>query len=153
MKTFNVTSRWTLLLKIYLPVIWGVSWLTISIAMFMIPEGVISSATISATTTRVLVSSFAISSLGLMVLLFKGLKRVDMAETHFFVTNYIKTFRYTYDSIKSVRQSNYLLFEATTFEFKEGSSFGHKITFINNHRLMGFLKAYPEVAAFFSNIK
>ena len=75
------------------------------------------------------------------------LKRVDMDEDFMYVSNYFKTFRYTYPSIEKIKERDFLLFYTIHVHLKEAGEFGEKIVFISrSKKLDRYLKAHPKVA-------
>ncbi len=75
------------------------------------------------------------------------LKRVDMDEDFMYVSNYFKTFRYTYPSIEKIKERDFLLFYTIHVHLKEAGEFGKKIVFISrSKKLDRYLKAHPKVA-------
>ncbi len=74
------------------------------------------------------------------------LKRVEMDGQHLFVTNYFKHFRYSYDSIESIKEKEYPFVKIIQIRFKQTGSFGKKVSFLpSKSRFKAFLVSYPEV--------
>lgn len=95
---------------------------------------------------KILTTSFFLSSLGVIFLLYGRIKRVDFGDTHFYVSNYFQTYRYTYDSILKMELRKGLFSRPVVVHFHERSSFGQQITFLASHRLEEFLREFPEIA-------
>ncbi len=74
------------------------------------------------------------------------LKRVEMDEHFFYVTNYYKNVRYPYHQIEKVKEKDYYLFRSVHIYLKQAATFGKKISFIaSRDRFNEFLKEHPEV--------
>jgi hypothetical protein len=74
------------------------------------------------------------------------IKRVEMDEHFFYVTNYFKNVRYPFHQIEKIVEKDYLVFRTVHIYLKETGSFGKKITFVaSRDRFNLFLKEHPEV--------
>lgn len=146
-KRHDVSSNATVFLKYFLPTIWFVFMGSITVFYLLLDAKQQVSSPLSPYATKLLLISFLFSSLGLIYLLFGRIKRVDMDSEFLYVTNYIKTYRYTYESVKSINESNWILFKLMTIQFHQPGAFGQEINFIANYKFMPFLEAHPEVMA------
>jgi len=64
-----------------------------------------------------------------------------------YVSNYFKTYRYTYPSIEEIKERDFLLFHTIHVRLKKAGKFGKKIVFISrSNKLDRFLKHHPAVA-------
>ena len=73
------------------------------------------------------------------------LKRIEMGENAFVVTNYFKNYQYTYDSIESIKERDWFFFRIYTIILKETGSFGRRINFVGSKkRFSKFREAHPE---------
>ena len=143
MKEIRVSSSWTLFYKIFLPTVWIVFFGVLTI--FTLISGGVRSLpyhlAVQGTLVMVLLSGFALLWFTLM-----DLKRVELTDDCFYVTNYFKTYRYTYDSLKDIRELKFLWINVTVFEFVQKSSFGKKIIFIQRRQVWNeFIDTHPEV--------
>ncbi len=76
------------------------------------------------------------------------IKRVEMDEHFFYVTNYFKNVRYPYHQIEKVVEKDFLLFKTIHIYLKQAATFGKKISFVSSRdRFDEFLKEHPEVVA------
>ncbi|MBY5957756.1 hypothetical protein KUV50_06425 [Membranicola marinus] len=75
---------------------------------------------------------FYVGGLLFLYFTFLRLKRVEIDRDFVYVTNYIKTYRYPFHNIASVRDVNLFLFHLCTIRFKEKGSFGKKIYFLES---------------------
>ncbi|MDH5580219.1 MAG: hypothetical protein OEZ09_17355 [Betaproteobacteria bacterium] len=80
----------------------------------------------------VIVASIISYAIGVVVLYATvlRLKRVECAEDFLYVTNYFKTYRYSYESIASTRTTHLLIAQIVTVRFRDRTSFGRRIYFI-----------------------
>ena len=80
------------------------------------------------------------------------LKRVDADSSGLYISNYIKTFKYSWDDIKEIKVFHYGLFRTMKVHFKSSSSFGNKITFLAAPELIKeFLVNHPTLVDLFSD--
>ena len=133
-------------MKWLLPVIWTSFFGTLTLLVVAaVPfEG---SGPIPVWAAKLLAVSFFGSGLLLLYLMFMRLKRVDFGETHFYVSNYFRTYRYTYDSVQKITLEKGLFARRAIIHFHSPSSFGLRVTFLPSHRLEEFIKAYPEIGS------
>ncbi|TVQ47644.1 MAG: hypothetical protein EA362_06530 [Saprospirales bacterium] len=88
---------------------------------------------------------FYLSTLMIIYLTIFQLKRVELSEEGIFVTNYIKTFRYSFDSVESIGYENYYLYKLGFIVLKEKGNFGKKIYFLLKKKyLEEFMEKHPE---------
>ncbi|MDX1479275.1 MAG: hypothetical protein R3301_16280, partial [Saprospiraceae bacterium] len=106
MQPLRVSSYWTLMMKIFIPTAWIVFFGALTVfttvlngmGHFRLPLPI-----------KALIIGLYILGILLLYLSFQRLKRVEMAQDHFFVTNYFKTYRYTYDSLKGINELDLLV--------------------------------------------
>jgi len=123
----RVSSDWTLFLKLFLPTVWIVFFGVVELVMIvysMFPAWIILASIIS-------------YGMGVLVLYATvlRLKRVECTEDYLYVTNYFKTYRYSYDSIASTRVINLLIAQIVTMRFKDRTSFGRGIYFVKRQKV------------------
>jgi hypothetical protein len=58
------------------------------------------------------------------------IKRVEVGQDHFIVTNYFKTYRYKLEDIDQYNKYNFVVFRIHSIKLKESGKFGNKIRFI-----------------------
>ncbi|MBK8516267.1 MAG: hypothetical protein IPL55_08255 [Saprospiraceae bacterium] len=74
------------------------------------------------------------------------LKRVELAEDFYYVSNYFKTYKMVYDEISSINMINLGGLQLIFFRLNAKGSFGNKIVFLASRQLMRiFLDSHPEV--------
>lgn len=119
----RVSSDWTLFFRFFLPTVWivffgviiGVVFFTMHIPSWKWIAGIL---------------GFYIAGILLLIFTLLSLKRVECSEDYFYITNYFKTYRYTYDSLHAIRTFDILLFKIIVLIFHEPSSFGRRIFFL-----------------------
>jgi len=127
----RVSTSATLLLKFFIPTFWIVFFGFVNIGLFFLEfdfMGRIPSSYIQFT----FLSIYILIIFMMWRTLFK-LKRIEMDEEYIYATNYFKTFRYSYESIASVSEQDYLIFKTLSFHLKEAGTFGKKISCIQSH--------------------
>jgi len=144
MKVQTVSSRWTFLLKLAFPLLWLIVMGGISVLVFISPLENLKDP-FSPMAAKSLVASFYFLMLALFYFLFGSCKWVGMTDTHLYVSNFFKNFKYTYDSISSFEENNMLLFTKVTLHFHQPGQFGKSVSFIRSHYWKYFLEKHPEV--------
>lgn len=147
-KPINLASNWTLVLKIFLPILWGTFFGLITIAFWFSDEPSVGPMPINS--FRLLISSFFFTGMAVMYFSFMQLKRVEADEHFLYVTNYKDTARYPFHNIEKLEEANYFLFKIVRVYFKEPGIFGQKIIFlVNQFRLQEVLKQQTGLAQLF----
>ncbi len=122
----RLTSNLTLFFKIFIPVFFVVFYGLFTGFTLFSHEGPLKS-------MAWLLYSNLIFYLSVLFILYKTvfqLCRVDCAKDHFIVSNYHKSYRYSYDAIETYREMSFLFFAIGTIRFKSKSSLGLKINFL-----------------------
>jgi len=97
-------------------------------------------------TFRLLLTALFILGLVFLYWATMRLKRVEMDEHFFYVTNYFKNVRYPYHQIEKIVEKDYVLFRSVHIHLKKAATFGKKISFVaSQERFNTFLKEHPEV--------
>lgn len=140
---FRISSNLTLLFRIFIPIFWTTFYGLFSLLMFIADDS-----TIQLFQSDLLKYSnllFYLSTLMIIYLTIFQLKRVELSEEGIFVTNYIKTFRYSFDSVESIGYENYYLYKLGFIVLKEKGNFGKKIYFLLKKKyLEEFMEKHPE---------
>jgi hypothetical protein len=145
MREVRVSSSWTLFYKIFLPTVWIVFVGTFTVFSLMSSQinSLPYSLAIQGTMVMVLLLGLAFLWFTLM-----NLKRVEMAEDSFYVTNYFKTYRYGYKSIKRISDIELYVMRIGVIEFNSKSSFGNKIYFVERRKVWeDFIASHQEQLA------
>jgi hypothetical protein len=118
----RLSSDWTLIIKFFIPTVWmvffGVLVLVILIS-FRLPL----------TYQIGMVVCYCFGVLLLAGTLMR-LKRVEATDTHLYVTNYFKTYRYTFDSVSRITTFDLILWKLVRLHFREPTSFGRTVSFL-----------------------
>lgn len=144
MKPHVVSSRWTLFLKYLLPTFWGCFIGGSAFVMLFMSLDTIQEP-FSPTSARLLVWSFFISTMGILYLLFIRIKWVAVDTEAIYVSNFFKSFKYTYDSIQRIEESKVLFSKRVIIHFHEETQFGKSVYFLSSYYWHYFLKKHPKV--------
>ena len=142
MQPVRVSSYWTLFLKIFIPTVWIVFFGAVTI--FVTVLNGLGNISLGLSVKAAIIGLYAIGFV-LLYISFLRLKRVEMTAEHFFVTNYFKTFRYTYQSLKNIKELDFLIMQIVIFEFVEKSAFGKKVFFVRRRKIWNeFVSEHPD---------
>ncbi len=139
MSTQRISSNATLALNIFFPVFWIVFFGSLTVALFLSP---------GLATGPLKWAMLAIFLSGVVILYFTllKLKRVELDETHVYVSNYFKTYRYTYASVESLGISEFLFLSVGILRLRQAGRFGRRITFVMSRAMYDdFVQLHPEI--------
>lgn len=122
----RLSSNFTLFYKIFLPVFFMILYGLFTVFLFFTNDSPLSA-------IPWVKYSNLIFYLAVLLIMYKSifqLYRVDCSHEEFIVTNYRTAYKYSYDSIESFNQTNFLLFTLATIRFKSPSSFGSRVSFL-----------------------
>jgi hypothetical protein len=140
----NVSSSITVILKFALPTCWIVFFGAMTIAIWFVEIGPV--AGMEEGTFRIIMSLFFLLGVAILYWAVMGIKRVEMDEQFFYVTNYFKNIRYPYHQIEKVNEKDYFFFRTIHLILKQPGHFGKKITFIPGRiNFDEFLAEHPDV--------
>lgn len=140
----RVSTNFTLLLKIFLPIFWSVFFGAFTIALWLEDHVVTGSLPIEQ--LRIGMTVFFLIGVLLFYFTVAQLKRVEMDEEYVYATNYFKTARYPWRDVEKIEEKDYLVLSTAHVYLKEKGSLGKKITFIpSQYRFQGFLNNHPNV--------
>ncbi len=140
----NISSNLTIFLKLFIPIIWIAFFGMFTLAVFFanIDVGVF-----GVSTFRLGLLAFFLIGCTILYFTLIQLKRVDMDQDFMYVSNYLKTYRYTYDSIDKITERDFLIFYTIHVKLKEAGAFGKKIVFLSrSNKLDRYLQSHPDVA-------
>jgi len=141
----RVSTSATLLLKFFIPTFWTVFVGFITLGSFLVEFDFMGR--VPANYIQFSFLSIYVLVLFIMYRTVLRLKRIEMDQDFVYATNYFKNFRYSYDSIESVSEQDYLLFKTLSFHLKEAGTFGKKISCIQSQKLYkDFILNNPKVA-------
>lgn len=142
----RISSNLTIFFKLFIPTVWIVFFTIFTISIFTIDGQ-----SLPFLTSPIFKYPFLAGYLIFFALIYFTiiqLKRVEMGPEHYFVSNYLKTYRLIYDDIESISIIPLGRLQIMTLRLKAKGSFGQKITILASKQLYGlFLKMYPEVAS------
>jgi len=141
-----VSSRWTFFLKLAFPFLWAIFMGGVTIIILLSTLQQVQKP-FDPLTAKLLVGSFYLSTLGIFYLLFLRIKWVGMTPTHLYVSNFFRSYKYTYDSVERFEETNILLYKRITIHFHDKTKFGKTIFFIRSHYFRYFLEKHPAVLA------
>ena len=124
----RLSSNWTLILKIFIPVFWLMFFGALTFAVFITNPLDVPQFTTKAFKMEMVI--ILISGLLFFAFTFFRLKRVDADDKNIYISNYFKTYKYPSDSIDKIIIYNHLILKVAHLHFKGRSSFGKKIFFI-----------------------
>jgi len=148
-KPINVSSNWTLFLKIFFPIFWGVFFGALTIAFWISDSSMVGEMSIGS--FRLLISSFFLSGMIVFYFSLMQLKRVEVDDQFVYVTNYKKTARYPFHNIEKLESSNYYLFKIVRISFRKEGIFGPGVVFLaNSFRLQEVLEKRKELSVIYN---
>ena len=128
MKTIRLSSNWTLVLKIFLPIAWLSFFCSFLLSSFL--ANPIEVPQLTNNTFRLSIGLFILGGIAFFYFTLFRLKRVDADANYVFVSNYFKTYRYTFDSIDKMVLHDHYLFKAIHIHLKQRGKFGKRIIFL-----------------------
>ena len=141
----RISSSATLGLKLFLPTFWIVFFGALTIAILL--SGIGKSPLFGSWVFKMIALTFFIVGVLIQYFTVWQLKRVEMDQDHIYVTNYFKSYRYTYDSIDKIKQQDYGLFRLGTIHLKATGSMGRKIKFLQSRQKFDdFIQKHPNIA-------
>lgn len=148
-KPTHVSSNWTLFLKIFFPVFWGVFFGLTTLAFLFSSEAYIGGMSINK--FRLLMFSFFCTGMAVMYFSLMQLKRVEVDNDFVYISNYMKTARYPFHNIEKMEETSYLISKVVHIYFKTPGIFGKKSIFLANQtRIQEVLKKRKEFAALYT---
>ena len=143
MEQIRVSSSWTLFYKIFLPTMWIAFFGALMMfIVFMDGLGALS----AHFGVKLGVLLFFLTGLAMLWFTLMDLKRVEMADDAFYVTNFFKTYKYNYRSLAEVKELDLFVMHITTFKFIAKTAFGKKIFFIQRRKVWSdFVNTYPHL--------
>lgn len=128
MKTYNLSSNWTVVLKYFLPLVWTIFFGALCIIFWMTDK--LDIGTWNLSYFRIGWTAFFVIGTGFLFFTFMKLMRVEYDGQFFYVTNYFKIFKYPITNVEKITVKNYPLFRVGIIKFKEAGYFGKKVPFL-----------------------
>ena len=140
----RISSGWTLFLRIFFPVFYGVFMLTWTIATIKAGDEV--SPLFASKLYQISMISFLL--IGLLIVRFTvwRLRRMDIENNMIYFTDYFRTFRYSMDSIDTIKSYSIGWMKFLKVSLKEKGSLGKDmIILIEKSIWTSYWNAHPEI--------
>ena len=126
--TKQLSSSWTIFLRLFLPVFWGVFFGCFTLALF-INQDQLGPLLGGAIAKWVFLGGYLV---GLLILYFSLLRiyRVDADHAFFYVSNYFKTYKYPFHRVAKISEQDLGIALLITIGFEQRYSFGKNIHFL-----------------------
>jgi hypothetical protein len=142
--TQRVSSNITIFLKLFLPTAWIVFFALFTLSIFIVDE-----VSLPFLTSPVFKYPFLAAFLLFFLLIYKTimqLKRLELGEENYIVSNYFKTVRFQYRDIDSIDTASLGRFQLVTFNLSGPGSFGKRMYFLVSKSLWNLcLTEFPEI--------
>src|SRR5688500_7798464 len=138
----RVSSQLTIFLRIALPTIWLTTILSLTVLLALAVRG------------KAQVFSNPVVWVGFFLVLVTGIAfiyfflwrfyRVDMDERYVYVSDYFRTYKYSFSDIESIRPTSWAPTRIFTIRLKSKGTFGREIHFLASQKLWGdFVDEHP----------
>ena len=144
MSSTQFSSNKTIFLKLILPTIWIVFFGCFTV-LALVSSPFDSSGAISPVLFKILIVSFYVSSIGILWLLTMRIKRVDADEEYIYVSNYMRVYRYTWESVEKITVGKGLLMTPVVIHFHAKTSFGKAVSFYASPFFYTFMNEHPDI--------
>ncbi len=144
MKIQTVSSRWTFLFKMALPLLWLIIMGGLSILIAFSPLDSLKGP-VSPMTAKLLVISLFFSILAMLYIFYGRAKWVGMTDSYLYVSNFFKSYKYTYDSVERFEEVYMVFFTKVVIHFHQPTKFGKSIYFVKSLYWKYFLEKHPMV--------
>ncbi|HRQ29059.1 MAG TPA: hypothetical protein PLU49_03225 [Saprospiraceae bacterium] len=124
-KTIRLSSNWTIVLKIVIPIIWLSFFASLLLASLL--ANAIEAPQVANASFKMNMVIFIISGLVFFYFTLFRIKRADADGQFIYISNYFKTVRYTLNSVKEYELYDHLLFKAIHIHLHEKGRFGKRI--------------------------
>lgn len=146
LKTYNISSNLTVILKYFVPLVWTVFFGALCIIFWMTDELMVGG--LDLFIFRIGWTAFFSIGTILMIFTLMKLMRVETDSEFIYVTNYFKIYKYPISNIDKITTKNYAFFSLVTIHFIESGYFGKKIVFMPSRNRFGeALAAYDNLKA------
>ena len=143
----RLSSSATLILKLFVPIFWAVFFgcFVIALLFLEVPNPVIKSIYF-----KVGLVVFYLLGLGILYISLWQLRRVEVDEDHFYVTDYFKTVRIPFPLVKKITEVNFLIFSTLTIHLHQKGYFGKRVTLVQSkQKVDDFLRSRVDLHGFF----
>lgn len=128
MGTVRLSTNWTLILRLFIPIAWITFFSSFLLSSFL--ANPIEVPQLTNNSFRLAVLAFILGGIIFFYFTFLRLRRVDADDQYIYVTNYFKTYRYTFDSIEKFQVYDHFLFKAVHILLHEKGKFGKRMIFL-----------------------
>jgi hypothetical protein len=150
--TRQLSTSWTLALRIFLPTLWIAFFGTFLVAVTFSDKGHIGTLPVSYLRLGLMVF-IAIFAFVFWKTLLK-LRRIDADKEYVYVTDYFKNRRYPHADVEKIEFSSGFLFKYATLVLKGSGFFGNRIMFLaSTKRLELFLEDNPHLKVWIEEVK
>lgn len=142
----RLSSNLTIIIKIFIPVLYLVFFGSFWIATFIISSD--SSPLLSS--WQFIIGYTTVFWFFILFYYFKIFKinRVDANGEYFVVSNYVKSYQYNWEDVKKVKIRNYGLFRTIRIYFIAKTTLGKYVSFLPSPAMLeDFVKTYPEIGS------
>lgn len=139
--SYRISSNLTLGLKIGLPVFWFIFFGAMTIGLVLSnPEQI---PIVGLPRFKQIIVAFFVLFFILIYFTLLRLKRVEVSDTHFYVSNYFKTFRYPFEEVEKIKSLDFGIILILTIQLKNKGKMGKKLPFIaSKSRLSSYLSTH-----------
>ena len=142
----RISSSATLALKIFFPTLWIVFFGAFTLAILFI--SIDRSPLLGNWIFKTGIVLFYLLGIGTLYISVMSLKRVELDDEFFYITNYFKTYRYPYRNIEKLVEHDYNIFRIGQIHLVEPGHFGKRITFVESkQKFEDFVKSFPELSS------
>ena len=124
----RLSSNWTLILRLFIPVAW-IAFFTAFLSGTFLADP-IEVPQIANPTFRTGLIMFILGGLIFFAFTFFRLRRVDADQEFVYISDYFRTYRYTFESIDRFRIYDHLFFKAIHVVLKEKGRLGKRAIFL-----------------------
>jgi hypothetical protein len=124
----RISSGWTLVLRLFVPIFYTVFMIAWSVATIWAGDEV--SPVFEHLFYKIGISIAFLVMLWIFYKTVWKLKRLDVSQEHLYITDYFKTFRYTVDSVDWFEQFTILGIPFLQIRLKEMGAMGHEMTIL-----------------------
>ena len=144
-KLFQLTSSWTMGLRLFIPTLWLTFFGVMILAAFF-SEDAINVGIFSVPYSKYILLLFWILSLIFFLFTLLRLRRLDGDEFFMYVSTYFRNFRYPHHNIEKLTVKEYGIFYIGKLYFKQAGTLGNSVfCILSKGRLEAFVAYYPNI--------
>ncbi len=135
-KPIRISSNLTMMLALFLPTFWMVFFGLFALAILFSDQSTLPFPGIPY--IRWVILAIVLFFFLIIRFTIMKLRRVEVSNTHFFASNYFKTYSYAFQDIEKITELNFGLFQVLKLRLKYKGKFGKKISFLLNKTQLNF---------------